>query len=116
MPSLHFGWALVIAWAVLIATKSKWRFFVLAHPVITLAAIVLTANHYWLDAVVATFLFGVALGVDWFIERRRTRRLARKAAAVGATAPGARSGYRPRAPRSPVGAATASCRQARSRD
>ena len=126
MPSLHFGWALVIAWAVLIATKSKWRFLVLAHPVITLAAIVLTANHYWLDAVVATFLFAVALGVDWFIERRRTRRLARKAAAVGATAPGERSSaapsderctYRPRAPREPVGASSAAtCRQARARD
>src|SRR3954451_9254699 len=74
MPSLHFGWALVIAWAVLIATKSKWRFAVIAHPVITLAAIVLTANHYWLDAVVATFLFAVALGVDHLVERRRTRK------------------------------------------
>ena len=46
----------------------------LAHPVITLAAIVLTANHYWLDAVVATFLFAVALGVDHFFERRRKRK------------------------------------------
>jgi len=75
MPSLHFGWALVIAWAVLLATKSRWRSIVLAHPVITLAAIVLTANHYWLDAVVATLLFALALGVDWWIERRRRRRL-----------------------------------------
>ena len=50
MPSLHFGWALVIAWAVLIATTSRWRYLVILHPVITLAAIVLTANHYWLDA------------------------------------------------------------------
>ena len=36
MPSLHFGWALVIAWAVLLATKSRWRYLVLAaspdHP------------------------------------------------------------------------------------
>ncbi len=50
MPSLHFGWALVIAWAVLLATKSRWRYLVILHPVVTLAAIVLTANHYWLDA------------------------------------------------------------------
>ena len=75
MPSLHFGWALVIAWAVLLATKSRWRYLVILHPVITLAAIVLTANHYWLDAAVATFLFGFALGVDWLLERRRKRRL-----------------------------------------
>jgi hypothetical protein len=85
MPSLHFGWALVIAWAVIVAAglASRWRFLVLAHPVITLAAIVLTANHYWLDAVVATFLFGVALVVDQVIERRRARR-ARRADGAGA--------------------------------
>ena len=71
MPSLHFGWALVIAWAVLLATKSRWRYLVVAHPVITLAAIVLTANHYWLDAVVATVLFAFALGVDALIEQLR---------------------------------------------
>ena len=69
MPSLHFGWAVVIAWAVIVAAgiRSRWRYLVLAPPGVTLAAIVLTANHYWLDAVVAMFLFAVAL-------RRRPRR------------------------------------------
>jgi hypothetical protein len=83
MPSLHFGWALVIAWAVIVAAgiHSRWRYLVILHPVLTLAAIVLTANHYWLDAVVATFLFGVALGVDMFIERRRRRRARLRASA-----------------------------------
>lgn len=74
MPSLHFGWALVIAWAVLLATSSRWRYLVIVHPVITLAAIVLTANHYWLDAFAATVLFAFALGVDRCIERWRQRR------------------------------------------
>jgi hypothetical protein len=125
MPSLHFGWALVIAWAVLIATKSRWRYLVLAHPVITLAAIVLTANHYWLDAVVATILLAFALGIDWLIERRRKRRVALRAAVGGGTdelaaqnAPpstDAPSTYRPRGPRAPAGASAAGCRQSRSR-
>jgi hypothetical protein len=79
MPSLHFGWALVIAWAAIIASSSRWRYLVIAHPVLTLAAIVLTANHYWLDAVVATVLFLFALGVDWIIERRRAKRRVRAA-------------------------------------
>jgi PAP2 superfamily len=74
MPSLHFGWALVIAWAALLALRSRWRYLVLAHPVLTLAAIVLTANHYWLDAVVATILLGGSLVVDQRIEQRRQRR------------------------------------------
>jgi PAP2 superfamily len=125
MPSLHFGWALVIAWAVLIATKSKWRYVVLAHPVITLAAIVLTANHYWLDAVVATFLFGVALGVDWLIERRRNRRHSRQLATAiegaATTTPTARSGldspstYRPATPHPTTSPVARSCRSSRSR-
>jgi hypothetical protein len=85
MPSLHFGWAVVIAWAVIVAAgiHSRWRYFVLLHPVVTLAAIVLTANHYWLDAVVAVFLFALALVVDSGIERcspRHRARTARRAA------------------------------------
>jgi hypothetical protein len=75
MPSLHFGWALVIAWAVLIATKSRWRYLILLHPVLTLAAIVLTANHYWLDAAGALVLFLLALAADHFWERWRQRRI-----------------------------------------
>jgi len=77
MPSLHFGWALVIAWVAIMISSSRWRYLVLAHPVLTLAAIVLTANHYWLDAVVATFLLAFALVVERLIDRRRTRRVDR---------------------------------------
>jgi hypothetical protein len=114
MPSLHFGWALVIAWAVLLATKSRWRYLVLAHPVITLAAIVLTANHYWLDAVAATVLFAFALGVDWLLERRRRRRLAIAAdqATRSAATTADAATYRPRA--EPAGSSVAGCRRARS--
>jgi hypothetical protein len=120
MPSLHFGWALVIAWAVLLATKSRWRYLVIAHPVITLAAIVLTANHYWIDAAAATLLFGLALGVDHVLERRHRRRLAQAAAAAPPAPPGARTAgdppctYRPRGPRGPTRGAER-CRQTRSR-
>jgi hypothetical protein len=125
MPSLHFGWALVIAWAVLLATKSRWRYLVLLHPVITLAAIVLTANHFWLDAVAAMALFGVAVGVDWVIERRRRRKEGVRARAeAGTVAPAARSAvvttgspskYRPRAPHARSGSPVANCPRTRSR-
>jgi hypothetical protein len=95
MPSLHFGWALVIAWAVFVATKSRWRYLVLAHPVLTLAAIVLTANHYWLDAVAAAALFGIALGADQFVERHHARKLARSASTAGRRPADASGAYRP---------------------
>jgi hypothetical protein len=125
MPSLHFGWALVIAWAVLLATRSRWRHLVLLHPVLTLAAIVLTANHYWLDAVAATVLFGFALGVDWSLERRRRRRESLRtpeddgtAAPDGQSAPRSSdspSRYRPRAPLAPGRASAAGCPGTRAR-
>lgn len=63
MPSLHFGWALMVAIGLIVATRSRWRGLWLLHPAITLAVIVGTANHYWLDAIVATAMLGVALAL-----------------------------------------------------
>lgn len=61
MPSLHFGWALMLALGMIAATSSRWRALWLLHPLVTLVVIVGTANHYWLDAIVVTLLLGAAL-------------------------------------------------------
>ncbi|MEV5908546.1 phosphatase PAP2 family protein [Streptomyces chartreusis] len=63
MPSLHFGWALMVAIGLIVATRSRWRLLWLLHPLLTLLVIVGTANHYWLDAIVATAMLGIALAV-----------------------------------------------------
>ncbi|MER6528680.1 phosphatase PAP2 family protein [Streptomyces sp. NPDC001508] len=63
MPSLHFGWALMVAIGLIAATRSPWRRLWLLHPLITLFVIVATANHYWLDAIVAAAMLGLALAV-----------------------------------------------------
>ncbi|MET8564028.1 phosphatase PAP2 family protein [Streptomyces flaveolus] len=63
MPSLHFGWALMVAIGLMAATRSRWRGLWLLHPLITLLVIVGTANHYWLDAIAATAMLGLALAV-----------------------------------------------------
>ncbi|MGD6755641.1 phosphatase PAP2 family protein [Streptomyces sp. BH105] len=63
MPSLHFGWALMVAIGLVAATRSRWRWLWLLHPLITLVVIVGTANHYWLDTIVATLLLAAALAV-----------------------------------------------------
>jgi hypothetical protein len=63
MPSLHFGWALIVAIGLIAATRSRWRPLWLLHPLLTLLVIVGTANHYWLDAIMAAALLGVALVV-----------------------------------------------------
>ncbi|MFK3730239.1 phosphatase PAP2 family protein [Streptomyces sp. NPDC088090] len=61
MPSLHFGWALMVAIGLIAATRSPLRWWWLLHPALTLFVIVGTANHYWTDALAAAVLLGFAL-------------------------------------------------------
>jgi hypothetical protein len=63
MPSLHVGWALLVAIALVWATSSKWRWLWFAHPVITLLVVVATANHYWLDGIAAAGILAATLAV-----------------------------------------------------
>jgi PAP2 superfamily len=56
MPSLHFGWAVMVALGVIRVGRSRYRWLWVAHPIVTLLVIVGTANHYWLDAAVAGIL------------------------------------------------------------
>ena len=61
MPSLHVGWALAVAIALIGATNSRWRRLWLLHPIVTLFVVLVTGNHYGLDAVVVTVLLSVVL-------------------------------------------------------
>jgi len=61
MPSLHVGWAALIAVSMILITRTKWRWLWLAHPIITFAVVVVTANHYWMDGIVVLILLGVSL-------------------------------------------------------
>ncbi|MFF8605771.1 phosphatase PAP2 family protein [Streptomyces sp. NPDC015346] len=63
MPSLHFGWALMLAIGLIAAGRSHWRWLWSLHPLVTLLVIVGTANHYWFDALAAAALLGLALAV-----------------------------------------------------
>jgi hypothetical protein len=51
MPSLHVGWALWCAIAVVMAGTSRWRHLAWLYPLGTTIVVVATANHYVLDAV-----------------------------------------------------------------
>ncbi len=70
MPSLHFGWALMVAVAAIVLTSGRRRWWWLAHPAVTLVAIVATANHFVLDALIAAAL-AAAVGV-LVLRRHRT--------------------------------------------
>ena len=61
MPSLHVGWALIVAYGTYCMWTGWKRWIGTVHLVITTIAVVITANHYWLDAIVAFALVGGAL-------------------------------------------------------
>jgi hypothetical protein len=56
MPSVHVGWALIVAIAAITVSRSRWRWLAAAYPVITLLVVVVTANHFWLDGAGAGLL------------------------------------------------------------
>jgi len=52
VPSLHFGYALFVAVAVFMLARPRWvRWLAAAYPFAVLASIVITGNHFILDAV-----------------------------------------------------------------
>jgi hypothetical protein len=61
MPSLHVGWAVIVAVGVIWASRSQWRWLALAYPVLTMFTVVATGNHYWADGLVAAGLCAAAL-------------------------------------------------------
>jgi len=58
MPSLHCGWALWGCGVFLPRVKSWWaKTLAILYPVATLTVVVITANHYFLDAVGGAVIF-----------------------------------------------------------
>jgi hypothetical protein len=64
MPSVHVGWAILVAIAVITVSSSRWRWLALLYPVLTSVAVVVTANHFWLDGVVAGVVLAAVLAVQ----------------------------------------------------
>ena len=61
MPSVHVAWAGLVALSVLQATRSHGRWSGPLHLVATVAVVVGTGNHWWLDAAVALALLALAV-------------------------------------------------------
>ncbi|MCW2601334.1 MAG: hypothetical protein JWM02_3163 [Frankiales bacterium] len=61
MPSLHVGWALWCAVAVVATSHSAWRHLIWLYPLATTVVVVATANHYLLDAFGGAAVVGVPL-------------------------------------------------------
>jgi len=75
MPSLHFGWAMIEAMAVISVLSSRWRWLILIHPALMTLSIIATANHWWIDAAAAALIVIAAVAVwrlaqAWVGDRR----------------------------------------------
>ena len=87
MPSVHVGWALIVAIAVITASRSRWRWLAVLYPAVTTLVVVATANHFWLDGVAAAVLVVAAMGVQRAARTVRARVLARHGRSPASAAP-----------------------------
>ncbi|HUB41700.1 MAG TPA: phosphatase PAP2 family protein [Streptosporangiaceae bacterium] len=74
MPSVHVGWALLVAIAIITTIRSRWRWLALLYPGMTTLAVIVTANHFWLDGIVAAVILGLVLAAQAVTRRILTAR------------------------------------------
>ena len=74
MPSLHFAWALWCTLVLVPALRRPWtKGLAVAYPVLTLFAIVVTANHFVLDAAGGALVLGAGAAAGFALARRAGR-------------------------------------------
>ena len=69
MPSVHVAWSILVAWAVITRARSRWRWLILLHPLITVLVVVGTGNHYWADAIVSAAIDGAVISAVTLLTR-----------------------------------------------
>lgn len=80
MPSVHVGWAILVAVAVISTARTRWRWLAVLYPCLTTLAVIVTANHFWLDGIVAAALLVLVMSIQALARRL----LAARRGAVGA--------------------------------
>lgn len=88
MPSLHFGWSLWCGLVIWILAPRWWmRALGLLHPFFTVTAIVVTGNHWVLDAVGGAMVVGAGFGMTYLLQGPRARPVPARAEAVSSGCP-----------------------------
>jgi hypothetical protein len=64
MPSVHVAWAVIVGYYTWRVSASRWRWLGPAHTVVTILVVVVTANHWWLDGIVAVLIL---TGCAWSV-------------------------------------------------
>lgn len=73
MPSLHFAWAMWVFLALRRSVAYPWgRAAIALYPLLTLWVIVVTANHFWLDALGGLAILGAGYAAARFVARLRS--------------------------------------------
>ena len=73
IPSLHFSWTAVFG-VLFYRSMTGWRKYLgILYPMLTFSAIVVTGNHFILDAVVGGILVAVSFGLVEWAQRRGYR-------------------------------------------
>ena len=74
MPSIHVAWAAVVSFGIVAVSTSRWRWLFLLHVVLTTLVVAATANHWWLDGIVAVLLLWGGLALDTAVRSLLARR------------------------------------------
>jgi hypothetical protein len=71
MPSVHVGWAVLVAILVIGSARTRWRWLWLLYPAATTLIVAVTANHFWADGIVAAALLLAVLAVQHLVTKLR---------------------------------------------
>ncbi len=83
MPSVHVIWATWVAYALYPYSKNIfYKIFLIGYPATTVFVIVITANHYFIDAIVGWMILGFAYLVSRIISSKTTRSAIDKTASL----------------------------------
>lgn len=69
MPSVHVAWAVLIAVAAFRIGSGPGRWLGIVHAVATVFVVVVTANHFWADGIVAIAVLAVCAALEDSVRR-----------------------------------------------
>ncbi|MFQ5933018.1 MAG: phosphatase PAP2 family protein [Dehalococcoidia bacterium] len=85
MPSMHFGWTLLFGILFLRSKYLPLKIFGAVYPILSLVAIVVTANHYLLDALVGGLIILFSFAIYHLLKKAVLPQLAAQTSPVLST-------------------------------
>jgi PAP2 superfamily len=90
IPSLHAGWALFVGLGLMLYARPLfWKLVGAVYPVLVVLTIVVTGNHFVLDALIGYAVMAVGFAVAWLVfERNRGTLRPRRGVEQSGSSPG----------------------------